>query len=219
MWAPLDGAWISLREYVARVQPDQKDIYFITGDNLAALINSPLLEQLKEKDYEVLLMTDPVDEWVVQSLTEYDGKALKSAEKGELDIEQVDEATKGRFEALFKHIRAALEDSVKEVKPSTRLKNSVACLSGEAYDMSAYMEKILRSAGQTPPQAKRVLELNTGHPVIEKMAALFEKDKDDATLKDYTQLLLDLAVIGEGGKVADPSRFSKLVGDLMAASG
>ncbi len=214
-----DGAWISLREYVKRMQPDQKEIYYITGDNMAALINSPLLEQLKEKDYEVLLMTDPVDEWVVQSLTEYDGKSLKSAEKGDLDIAPVDEATKGRFEALFKYIRAALEDTVKEVRPSNRLKNSVACLSGEAYDMSAYMEKILRSAGQTPPEAKRILELNTGHPVIEKMAALFEKDKEDATLSNYTQLLLDLAVIGEGGKVSDPSRFSKLVGDLMAVSG
>ncbi|MFH1983566.1 MAG: molecular chaperone HtpG [Pseudomonadota bacterium] len=213
-----EGAWVSLKDYVARMQPDQKDIFYITGDNMAALINSPLLEQLKAKDYEVLLMTDPVDEWVVQSLTEYDGKPIKSAEKGELDIEAVPEETKGRFEALFKHIRIALEDTIKEVKPSTRLKNSVACLSGDAADMSAYMEKILRSAGQTPPEAKRVLELNTEHPVVEKMAALFEKDKDDPKLKDYTQLLLDLAVIGEGGKVTDPSRFSKLVGDLMAAS-
>jgi molecular chaperone HtpG len=211
-----DGKWRSLKEYVAAMQPDQKEIYYITGENLSALINSPLLEQLKSKDVEVLLMTDPIDEWVTQALTEYDSKKLKSAEKGDLDLDKVDEDKKDHYETLFKHIRAQLEDTIKEVRPSTRLTDSVACLSGDTYDMSGYMEKILKSAGQPTPENKRVLELNMAHPVMEKVHAMFEADKDDARLKEYIHLLLDLAIIGEGGKVADPSRFSKLVGDLMA---
>lgn len=211
-----DGQWKSLQQYVAGMPPDQKEIYYITGENLSALINSPLLEQLKSKDFEVLLMTDPIDEWVTQALTEYDGKKLKSAEKGDLDLDQVDEDKKGEYETLFKHIRAKLEDTIKEVRPSTRLTDSVACLSGNTYDMSGYMEKILKSAGQKTPDNKRVLELNMTHPVMEKIHSMFEADKKDAKLDDYIHLLLDLAVIGEGGKLDDPARFSKLVGDLMA---
>ena len=211
-----DGKWKSLQAYVEGMPPEQKEIYYITGDNMSALLNSPLLEQLKTKDFEVLLMTDPIDEWVTQALTEYDGKKLKSAEKGDLDLDKVDEDTKGKYETLFKHIRAHLEDSIKDVRPSTRLTDSVACLSGDSYDMSGYMEKILKSSGQEAPQTKRVLELNMAHPVMEKIHAMFEADKDDAQLSEYIHLLLDLAVIGEGGKVDAPSNFSKVVGDLMA---
>jgi len=211
-----DGKWKSLQAYIEGMPPEQKEIYYITGDNMSALINSPLLEQLKSKDIEVLLMTDPIDEWVTQALTEYDGKKLKSAEKGDLDLDKVDEDTKGKFETLFKHIRMQLEDAIKEVRPSTRLTDSVACLSGDSYDMSGYMEKILKATGQEAPQTKRVLELNMAHPVMEKIHAMFEADKDDAKLSEYIRLLLDLAVIGEGGKVDAPSKFSKIVGDLMA---
>ena len=213
-----DGKYVSLKEYVDNMKPDQKEIYYITGDNLSALINSPHLESLKDKDYEVLLMTDPVDEWVVQGLPEYKGKKLKSAEKGDLDLEPPDPEKKSKFSALFDHIKSALEDKIKEVRPSTRLKESVACLSGDAYDMSAYMEKILKASGQEPSDVKRVLELNIDHPVFEKIKALYEKDKDDPVLKDYIGLLLDIAVIGEGGRIENPSRFSKMIGDLMAQS-
>jgi molecular chaperone HtpG len=213
-----DGKWQSLKDYVAGMQPDQKEIYYITGENLSALIHSPLLEQLKSKDYEVLLMTDPIDEWVTQTLTEYNGKLLKSAEKGDLDLDKVDEGKKGQYETLFKHIQAQMQDSIKEVRPSTRLTDSVACLSGDSYDMSGYMEKILKSAGQKIPENRRVLELNMAHPVMERIYAMFEEDKNNSRLNDYIHLLLDLAVIGEGGKVDNPSRFSKLVGNLMAAA-
>ena len=211
-----DGKWKSLQEYVKDMQPDQKEIFYITGENMSALINSPLLEQLKSKDFEVILMTDPIDEWVTQALTEYDGKTLKSAEKGDLDLDKVDEDKKGKYETLLKHIRVQLEDTIKEVRPSTRLTDSVACLSGNTSDMSGYMEKILKSAGQETPDNKRVLELNMAHPVMEKIHGMFVAEQNDPKLNDYIHLLLDLAVIGEGGKVDDPSRFSKWVGDLMA---
>ena len=141
-----DNKWISLDDYVGNMKPDQKEIFYITGENLTSLLNSPHLEKLKEKDYEVLLMTDPVDEWVVQSLTEYDGKPVKSAEKGDLELDAVDDNKKEEFNALFGFIKSHLEDQVKEVKPSTRLKGSVSCLSSESHEMSAYMEK--NSEGQ-----------------------------------------------------------------------
>ena len=123
-------------------------------EKLSALLNSPHLEKLKEKDFEVLLMTDPVDEWVVQSLNEYDGKPLKSAEKGDLDLDTVDDAKKEAYNALFGFIKGHLEASIKEVKPSSRLKDSVSCLSGDTWDTSAYMEKLLKASGQKPPESK-----------------------------------------------------------------
>lgn len=211
-----DGKWISLKEYVDRMKEGQEEIYYLTGDNLETLLNSPYLEQLREKDYEVLLMTDPVDEWVAQSLTEYDGKKLKSAEKGDLDLDKVDEEKKDTFTPLFDFIRSQLQDQIKEVRPSTRLKDSVSCLSGNDYDMSAYMEKILKASGQKVPDVKRILELNMDHPVMAGMRSLFEKDAGHPDLKMYSTLLLDLAVISEGGKVDNPARLSKQVGEMMA---
>jgi len=211
-----EDKWVSLKTYVENMKEDQKDIYYITGDNLAALLNSPHLEKLKEKEYEVLLMTDPVDEWVTQSLTEYEGKSFKSAEKGDLDLDDVDEKKKGEFNDLFEFIKSELEDRVKEVKPSTHLNESISCLSGNAYDMSAYMEKILKSSGQSPESAKRILELNMDHPALEGFKALFEADKEDTRLKDYSRLIFDMALISEGGKIDDPADFSKRIGDLMA---
>jgi len=207
---------ISLAAYVERMKEDQEFIYYITGDNLKALINSPHLEKLKAKDYEVLLMTDPVDEWVIQTLTEFDGKKLKSAEKGDLDLDDVDAKKNDEYEALFGFVKGHLEERIKEVKPSTHLKDSIACLSGEAHDVSAYMEKLLKASGQKPPSVKRVLELNLDHPVIVKLKKLFEEDRNNPSLQDYSKLLLDMAVISEGGKIEDPSRFNRIIGTIMA---
>ena len=210
-----EDKWVSLDDYISNMKPDQKHIYYITGDNLNSLANSPHLEKLKEKEYEVLLMTDPVDEWVVQSLNEYQGKTLKSAEKGDLDLDEASETKQEEYKELFEFIKTQLETKVKEVKSSSRLKDSVACLSGEAYDMSAYMEKILKSSGQKTPQTKRVLELNTDHPVVTKIKDMFSENKENPVLKDYSQMLLDVATISEGGKVDNPAKFSKMIGELM----
>ncbi|MCP4104526.1 MAG: molecular chaperone HtpG [Desulfobacteraceae bacterium] len=209
---------VSLKDYVLGMKSDQKEIYYITGDSISSLINSPHLEKLKEKDYEVLLMTDPVDEFVVQSLNEYEEKKLKSAEKGDLSLDEEDDKKKDEYNALFGYIKSKLDAKVKEVRPSSRLKDSVACLSGDMHDMSAYMEKLLKASGQSAPDAKRVLELNTDHPVISEIKTLFEADRDNPVLKDYSELLLDMAIISEGGKLENPSRFNKMVGDLMAGA-
>ncbi|MFP4040502.1 MAG: molecular chaperone HtpG [Desulfosudaceae bacterium] len=210
--------WVSLKDYVANMKPDQENIYYITGDNLESLLHHPHLEQLKEKDFEVLLMTDPVDEWVVSALTEYDGKPLKSAEKGDLGLDDVDEDRQKDYGELFSHMQSALDDKVKEVKPSTRLRDSVACLSGDTYDMSAYMEKILKASGQEIPASKRVLEVNTDHPAVQKVKEMFEADKEQERLNDFIGVIYDLALIGEGGRVENPARLSRVVGELVAAT-
>lgn len=211
-----DGKWISLKAYVNNMKPDQKDIYYITGDNPTAILNSPHLETLKEKDYEVLLMTDPVDEFVIQALPEYEKKPLKSAEKGDLDLDKIDEKKKETYSSLFEKIKSLLEDKIKDVKPSSHLRDSVSCLSGDTYDMSAYMEKLLKASGQPLPDSKRILELNISHPVMEKVQLIFEKNNEDDVLEDYSNLLYDLAIVAEGGKVENPAKFSKIIGELMA---
>jgi len=213
-----EGNYVSLDEYIENMAEGQKEIYYITGENFNALMNSPLIESLKAKDYEVLIMTDPVDEWVTQSLPEYKEKKLKSAEKGDLELDKVDETKKDEYTALFDFIKEKLDGKVKDVQVSKRLTDSVACLSGDDFGMSAYMEKILKASGQEAPEQKRSLELNINHPVMEKIKKLFETDTTNPVLTDYSDLLFDLAVVSEGGKIDNPSRFSKLLGDIMAKS-
>jgi len=213
-----DGKWVSLKDYVARMNPDQKDIYYITGESLTSLANSPHLEALKEKDIEVLLMTDPIDEWVIRDLHEFEKKTFKSAEKGDLDLDKTDDKKKEEYSTLFEFFKASLTEKVKDVKLSTHLKNSVACLSGDAYDMSAYMEKILKASGQEVPSSKRVLELNMDHPLLVKIKKIFDKNKEADILKDYTTFLYDMAVVSEGGKLDDPSRFNRMIGNLTAGT-
>ncbi len=213
-----DGKYVTLDEYIANMKEGQKEIYYLTGENLTSLINSPLLESLKAKDYEVLLMVDPIDEWVTQSLHEYKEKKLKSAEKGDLDLDKVDDAKKNEYSALLSFLKGKLEDKVKDVIVSARLTDSVSCLSGDAWGMSAYMEKILKASGQKSPEQKRVMEVNVNHPVLTKMKTIFETDTTNPVLKDFSELLYDIAVISEGGKLDNPAGFSKQLGDLMAKS-
>ncbi|MBF0302840.1 MAG: molecular chaperone HtpG [Desulfamplus sp.] len=213
-----EGKYVTFDEYIERMPEGQKDIYYITGDNFNALINSPLLETLKAKDYEVLLMVDPVDEWVTQSLHEYKEKKLKSAEKGDLELDKIDETKKSEYTALFGFIKGKLEEKVKDVQVSNRLKDSVSCLSADDYGMSAYMEKIMKASGQEMPVQKRSLELNINHPLIAKMKQIFETDTTNPILKDYSEILLDIAIVSEGGKIDNPARFSQLIGDVMAKS-
>ncbi len=211
-----EGKYISLADYTAHMQPDQDAIYYITGENAAILLNSPHLERLKEKGIEVVLMTDPIDEFVVQVLREFDNKKFVSAEKGDLSLGTVDEKKKHEFSDFFDFMKEELKDRVKDVKASTHLKDSLACLSGETYDMSPYLEKILKATGQKTEPAKRILELNIDHPAVSNIKFMFEKNRKDPLLKDYARLLFDLALIAEGSKVDDPAHFSKTIGDILA---
>jgi molecular chaperone HtpG len=211
-----EGGYVSLTDYTARMQPGQDTIYYITGENVAALLNSPHLERLKEKDIEVVFMTDPIDEFVVQVLREFDHKKFTSTEKGDLSLTEVDEKKKNEFSDFFGFLKEELKDRVKDVKVSTHLKDSLACLSGETYDMSPYLEKIMKASGQKTEPAKRILELNIDHPAVSNIKFIFEKNRKDPALKDYARLLFDLALISEGSKPDDPANFSKIIGNIMA---
>ena len=208
---------ISLKEYIKNMPKEQEEIYYITGENISFLLNSPRLEALKDKGYEVLLMTDPVDEWVVQSLGEYEGKKFKSAEKGEINIDKKsDKKEEDSYQNLLKFIENELKEEVKEVKISKRLKDSMVCLAGDEMGMSGYMEKIMKATGQEIPKQKRILEVNTQHPIFKKLKQIFEKDTKNVVLKNYSKLLFNIALISEGSKVDDNQDFVKIVSEIMA---
>jgi molecular chaperone HtpG len=211
-----EGKYISFKKYIENMKEDQKEIYYITGEDISLIRNRPHIEALKDKDYEVLLMTDPVDEFVVQSLSEYDGKRLKSAEKGTLDTKEVDESKEKEYSSLFEHIKSKLEEKIRDVRPSTRLKDSISCLSGGEYDMSSYMQSLMKKSGQQPLNTRRILEINMEHPAVTKIKEIYDKDQNDESLDDYYNLLFNVALIGEGEKVDDSVKFSSAVARLMA---
>jgi molecular chaperone HtpG len=218
------GAYVSLKEYTERMPEGQKDIYFITGTSRKALEGSPHLEIFRSKGYEVLFLLDPVDEWVAQSLTEYDGKKLKAVDRGDLDLgteeeKKEQEAKKEeqvkQYKDLLEFIKETLKDRVKEVRLSNRLTDSACCLVADEYGMNANMERIMKAMNQEVPESKRVLELNPGHPIMQVLTKQFEQDKGNKKLLDYCELLFDQALLTEGSPISDPLRFTKLVSELM----
>jgi molecular chaperone HtpG len=218
------GKFVSLKEYVERMPEGQKEIYFITGISRSAVENSPHLEVFRKKGYEVLFMTDPVDEWVVQALTEYDGKHLKAVDRGDLELDSEEEKkekeakkeeAKKQYQGILDFIKEKLQDKVKEVRLSSRLTESACCLVADEYGMNANMEKILKAMNQEVPESKRVLELNPDHPVMQVLTGIYEKDKENPRLADYCGLLYDQALLTEGSPIPDPLRFTRLVAELM----
>ena len=218
------GAYVTLKQYVERMPEGQKEIYYITGTSREALEQSPHLEAFRAKGYEVLFMTDPVDEWVVQSLHEYEEKQLKAADRGDIDLdsddekkekEQKREEARKEFGDLIGFIGDHLKDKVKEVRFSNRLTESACCLVAEEFGMNANMERIMKALNQSVPESKRILELNPAHPLLKSMSSIFSHDKEAAVLKDYADLLFDQALLTEGSPIKDPLRFTKLVSDLM----
>ena len=214
----------TLKEYCSRMPEDQKEIYYITGNSRELLANSPHLEALKNKGYEVLLMTDPVDEWVLQGLTTYDEKPLKSVAKGEVsplseeekkEAEEKLKADEEQYASLLTFLKNTLREKVKDVKLSSRLTDSAVCLVAGEHDMSASMERLLRAAGQEVPETKRILEVNPQHELVKIMFDLYKENPSDPRLVEYTELLLDQALLTEGSPIADPVKFSKLVAKLM----
>ena len=218
------GEYISLKEYTERMIPDQKNIYFLTGDSRATVDNSPHLEVFKKKDVEVLFMTEPVDEFILPGFGEYTDKSLKSIAQGDIDLgteeekkiaeEQKKEVT-GKYKNLIKKIEASLKEDVKEVRLSNRLTDSPSCLVTDEGDINPQMERIFAAMNQPVPEVKRILEINPNHPVIEKMNKIFESDKKDSKVSDFSELLHNQALLTEGVAVKDPVRFSKLITDLM----
>ncbi|MCK5640264.1 MAG: molecular chaperone HtpG, partial [Gammaproteobacteria bacterium] len=210
---------ISLDDYIARMKEGQDKIYYITADSFAAVKNSPHLEIFRKKEVEVLLLADRVDEWLVGSLTEYDGRALQSVAKGELDLGELDDADEKKnqeevakdFEDLVKQVQEALNDAVKEVRITHRLTSSPACLVAGEHDMSANLERILKSVGQDGPGGKPILELNPEHPLVAKL----KDEKDEQRFDDWSHILFDQAMLAEGGQLDDPGAFVSRLNQML----
>ncbi len=209
----------TLDAYIERMKEGQEMIYFITADSPAAARHSPHLEVFRKKDVEVLLLSDRVDEWLVTGLTEYKGKHLQSVTKGELDLgsladkEEKDQKEKATAEhgELLERLKDALGERVKEVRVSTRLVDSPACLVVGAYDMSANLARVLKSVGQQAPDSQPILELNLDHPLVKRL----ESEADESRFSDLALLLFDQAQLAEGGQLDDPAAFVSRLNKLM----
>ena len=211
----------SLSDYIERMKPGQEAIYYITGEDRKRAEGSPHLEAFRAKGYEVLLLTDPVDEVWAQSVFEYKEKPLKSASKGAAELgteeekKQAEEALKEKtesFSVLLGVLKEQLSENVKDVRLSSRLTESAACLVTDTYDLPPHLEQMMRSMGQDVPSSKRILELNPDHDVVKKLGAKADSDE----VKDYAELLYGQALLAEGGVLPDPAGFSKRVASLLA---
>jgi molecular chaperone HtpG len=213
----------TLDAYIERMKEGQEAIYFITGESRAAVEKSPHLEALRAKGYEVLYLVEPVDELVAESLREYRDKPLQSVGKGTVELgteeerkqaEEKREEAEKRHKSLLEAIQTALDAHVKEVRLSTRLTTSPACLVGEVHDMSPQMERLLEQAGQKAPKQKRILELNPDHALLSKMNTLHIADEKEKLVR-YAELVYGQALLAEGSPLPDPVAFNALLTEVM----
>jgi len=198
---------VSLDDYISRMAVGQDAIWYITADSYKAAAGSPQLEAFKAKDIEVLLMSDRIDEWMIGSLGEYEGKKLKSVAKGEVPLDEADkkkqeEATK-EAEPLLKKLKDLLGDRVGEVKVSARLTDSPSCLALSDYEMAPHLARLLREAGQDMPESKPTLEINPAHALVKRV----ENEADEDKARDLATLLLEQAEISAGAQLPDPAAF------------
>lgn len=202
------GTYRNLDQVVEGMDEEHDTIYYMIGESREIVVNSPYMESFADR--EVLVMTDPVDEMLVQGLHEYKGKKLKAIDRGESE----DVPERKEFESLLKFLGDNIEE-VKEVRLSNRLKESPACLVGAEGGMGVQMEQILKDMGSDAPKQERSLEINPEHPVIEKMRLLHEQNEKDERLSSYAQILYDSSLLSLGGKLENPSRLVKQIGELM----
>jgi molecular chaperone HtpG len=217
---------LSLDDYVAAMRPGQEAIYTITGDDLDLLKKSPQLEGFRAKGVEVLLLTDPIDEFWVPAIGAYQEKPFKSATRGGLDLDKIaapedkkDEAEKPapppKLSSLIAIFKLALGEAVKDVRPSARLTDSAVCLVADEGDMDMHLERLLKQHRQLEGGARRILELNPHHPLIERLAASVGAEGASEQLSDFAWLLLDQARIVEGEPLPDPAAFARRLANLL----
>ncbi|MBU2811122.1 molecular chaperone HtpG [Acidithiobacillus thiooxidans] len=212
---------VSLADYMGRMREGQDKIYYITADTFIAAKNSPQLELLRKKGIEVLLLSDRVDEWLTSHLHEFEGKALSSVAKGTLDLGSIEteeerksqEEIEKTAEGLVERIKNALGDRVEAVRVSHRLTSSPACMVLGERDMALYMQQLLKQAGHEVPSTKPTLEINPTHPMLTRI----ESEKDASRFAEWSSLLLDQAILSEGGQLEDPAGFVARLNQLMLA--
>ncbi|WP_328389764.1 molecular chaperone HtpG [Nocardia sp. NBC_00416] len=220
----------TLAQYVERMPEGQDGIYYMTGESRDQVERSPHLEAFRAKGREVLILTDPVDEMWVGSVSEFDGKPFQSIAKGEVDLETEEEKKESEalreqqdkdFAEVLTWLGKTLEDSVKEVRLSSRLTSSPVCLVGDVFDMTPMLERMYRASGQELPQFKRILELNPAHPLVTGLRDAYDTRKDDADagkvpeLTETAELLYGTAVLAEGGELQDPAKFAQILADRL----
>jgi molecular chaperone HtpG len=200
----------------------QKHIYYISGESRDIVQKSPHLEVFRDKSIEVLYFLDPIDEWLVGDLYNYEGKELKSVARGDLDLGDLgaeDRKQKDRLEPKYKklseRIKNILSDAVKDVRVTTRLKDSPCCLVTDEHDMGPFMEKMMKAMGQDVPEAKAILEINGSHPIVESLAALYEKDAKSPLLDEWVRLLYEQALVAAGQPLKDVAAYAKRVNGLL----
>lgn len=215
-------ALTSLQEYVDRMPSDQEAIYYLTGPSRSVIENSPSLEIFREKGFEVFYLSDPVDELVAQSLSEFDGKRFQSVGKGALELGSEDEKSRENDEVEeeeFTHLLEALEQRlgpwVKQVRLSGRLTQSPVVLVGAEHDYSPHLEQMLSTGINDAPKQRRIMELNPRHEVVMNLRRRFEADPEDPRISDYGELLLGWGLIAEGSGLYDPVRYNRLFAELM----
>ena len=205
---------VSFADYIERMNDDQEAIYFITAQNYAAAKGSPHLEVFKKKDIEVLLLSDPVDEWLANSVNEFDGKTLKSVSKGDFELDEEDKKAQEQQEQAFSDVIAEVKESlgerIKDVRLTNRLTDSPACLVADENDPGANLERIMKAMGQDMPSSKPILELNPEHAIVKKL----EKGADD--LNDWAMVLFDQAALAEGAQLQNPADYVKRINKLLA---
>lgn len=214
-----DEQSVSLEDYISRMQPEQEKIYYVTADSFAAAKNSPHLEVFRKKGIEVLLLHDRVDEWMVSHLTEFDGKALVSVAKGELDLgklgdegeEESAKQVETEFKDLVTRIQDALTDDVKEVRISHRLTDSPSCLVLEEHEMAVHLQQVMKQAGHALPNTKPILEVNPGHPLVVRL----KDEQDQEKFSEWSHLLFEQAMLNEGGQLEDPTAFVKRMNAIL----
>jgi len=206
----------SLADYVSRLQEGQDKIYYVTADNHKSASASPHLEVFRKKGIEVLLLSDPIDEWVMGHLREFDGKELRDIRRGELDLgdkedQDKEEQDDGEHKVFLDRLREQLKDEVEEVRLTDRLTDSPACLAIGEYDMGAQMRKIIESSGQSIPESKPIFEINAEHPLIVRLDA----EQDEQRFGDLATVLLDQARLSEGQQLSDPGAYATRLNRLL----
>ncbi|MEV5014541.1 molecular chaperone HtpG [Streptomyces sp. NPDC053780] len=213
----------TLKSYVERMKDGQDDIYFMTGESRRAIENSPHMEAFRAKGVEVLLLTDPVDEVWVDAVGEYEGKALRSVAKGDIDLSGTEEEKSGaekekqgeEYAGLLGWMTEHLGEDVKEVRLSSRLTVSPACVVSDSGELTPALENMYRAMGQEVPEAKRILELNPEHQLVKTLNRAYADRQDRTELTETAELLHTLAVLAEGGRPKEPARFVQLMADRL----
>lgn len=217
----------TLGGYVERMKEGQSSIYYLTGESRSMLEQSPHLEAFRAKEYEVLLLTDPVDEVWVEQVREFDGKPLQSVAKGQVDLESEEEKKQSEpereqrqkdFAPLLTWLGETLKEDVSEVRLSSRLTTSPACIVGGEQDLTPTLEKMYRAMGENVPRIRRILELNPTHPLVTGLRKAHEQGADEPALVETAELLYGTALLAEGGDLKDPVRFARLLADRLARS-